>query len=98
MAAAAPEPQDLTVFMLTKDSSCGECGLPAGGAALTRRARKASTLACVVLRWSLAVVAHVRHVHTDDDALLKAGVERDDARRRVHGPADEVLAGWRGVR
>jgi hypothetical protein len=76
--------QDLTVFITTGESSCGECGedlgrrasitltpdkgalcltcadldhlvfLPAGDAALTRRARKHSTLSAVVLRWSRA--------------------------------------------
>jgi hypothetical protein len=75
---------ELTVFITTGDSSCGECGeqlgrhawitlvegkgalclacadldhltfLPSGDAALTRRARKHSTLSAVVLKWSRA--------------------------------------------
>lgn len=46
----------------------------------------------------LAVVAHVRHVQTDYDALLAASVDRHDARRQVRPRVDEVLATWRGRR
>jgi hypothetical protein len=42
----------------------------------------------------LAVVAHVRHVETDYDTLLSRGVDRYDARDRVHARIDEVLADW----
>ena len=74
--------KELKVFILTRESTCDECGenlgpkawitltrdkgalclacadlehlifLPSGDAALTRRARKHSTLAAVVLKWS----------------------------------------------
>ena len=77
-------PQELKVFISSRESTCGECGenlgskawitlagekgalclacgdldhlffLPSGNAALTRRARKHSTLAAVVLKWSRA--------------------------------------------
>jgi hypothetical protein len=76
------QPQDLKVFISSRDSTCDECRqalarsawiclfgergalclscadldhlvfLPAGDVALTRRARKHSTLSAVVLRWS----------------------------------------------
>ncbi len=42
----------------------------------------------------LAVIAHVRHVETDYDTLLGRGVERYDARRRVHARIEQVLADW----
>ena len=42
----------------------------------------------------LAVVAHVRHVETDYDTLLGRGVDRYDARERVHAQIDLVLAEW----
>lgn len=44
----------------------------------------------------LAIAAHVRHAETNYDALLAAGHERHEARRRVQGHVDEVLAAWRG--
>lgn len=43
----------------------------------------------------LAVVASVRHLDTDYDELLMSGVDRDDARRRVHERVDDVLDAWR---
>jgi hypothetical protein len=42
-----------------------------------------------------AVVAHVRHVHTDYDRLLASGVARRDARERIRATVDQVLARWR---
>jgi hypothetical protein len=44
----------------------------------------------------LAVVAHIRHTHTNYDALLMRGVERLDARAQVREKIDRVLATWRG--
>ncbi len=44
----------------------------------------------------LAVTASVRHVDTEYDDLLMAGVDRDDARDRVRLRVEEVLAAWRG--
>jgi len=44
---------------------------------------------------TLAVVASVRHVDTDYDELLMAGVDRADARHRVRSEVDRILEGWR---
>ncbi len=41
-----------------------------------------------------AVVAHVRHTHTEYDALLARGFDRYEARTRVADPIDLVLAQW----
>ncbi|MCV2490833.1 DUF2293 domain-containing protein [Geodermatophilus sp. YIM 151500] len=46
----------------------------------------------------LAVVASVRHRDTDYDALLMAGVPREEARARVRGDVDVVLDNWRSGR
>lgn len=43
----------------------------------------------------VAVVAHVRHAETRYDAFLARGVDRRDARDRVRGQVDRVLARWR---
>jgi hypothetical protein len=43
---------------------------------------------------TLAVRAHVRHVHTDYDRLLIAGVERHEARSQVLDEVDAVLDNW----
>jgi len=44
----------------------------------------------------LAVVAAVRHRHTDYDALLASGLDRVLARERVRDRVEETLAAWRG--
>jgi hypothetical protein len=44
---------------------------------------------------TLAVVASVRHLDTDYDRLLMAGVPRAEARDRIRPDIDRVLAGWR---
>jgi hypothetical protein len=43
----------------------------------------------------LAVIAHVRHEHTNYDALLMQGTERLDARKLVRDQIDLVLERWR---
>jgi hypothetical protein len=43
----------------------------------------------------LAVVASVRHVDTDYDALLMGGVPRSEARERVREAVADVLDRWR---
>lgn len=43
----------------------------------------------------LAVVASIRHLDTDYDDLLMAGVERQAARDRIHSAIDAVLERWR---
>lgn len=42
----------------------------------------------------LAVIAHIRHEHTRYDELLMRGIERHEARARVHGEIEGVLAKW----
>jgi hypothetical protein len=42
----------------------------------------------------LATVSHVRHVHTDYDALLAEGYDRDSARHVVAPDMDAVLLDW----
>ena len=44
---------------------------------------------------TLAVIAHIRHVHTNYDSLLMLGVDRRDAREQIRGTLDEVLGRWR---
>lgn len=44
-----------------------------------------------------AVAASVRHQDTAYDELLMSGVDRADARERVHGDVSRVLDGWRGA-
>ncbi|GAA0250978.1 DUF2293 domain-containing protein [Cryptosporangium japonicum] len=44
---------------------------------------------------TLAVVASVRHLDTDYDALLMRGVPRREARDRIRTRIDQVLTGWR---
>ena len=223
--AASKEPKDLLIFLVRRDTQCGECGeellhgsfikleekgaiclscadldyllfLPSGDAALTRRATKHSRLHAKVLQWSrtrkqyerqgilveaaalqqaeeecladeemrerrrvraelrrmqldqeyiaefarhvlalfpncpaqtaaqiaehaclkysgrvgrsaaakefdenaitLATRAHVRHCHTEYDALLSRGYERLEARELVKREVEEKLAAWRG--
>jgi hypothetical protein len=43
----------------------------------------------------LAVVASVRHVDTDYDALLMSGVDRESARAQVHTRVEDVVNAWR---
>ena len=44
---------------------------------------------------TLAVVAAIRHGHTNYDELLMSGVDRGDARDRVRVTVDEILTTWR---
>lgn len=46
----------------------------------------------------LATVAHVRHRHTDYDALLAEGYDRDAARFFVVDETNAVLTRWRATR
>jgi len=43
----------------------------------------------------LAVVASVRHVDTDYDALLMSGTDRESARAQVHQRVEDVVNAWR---
>ncbi len=60
----------------------GRVGRSAAGRALDDRAL------------TLAVIASIRHLDTDYDDLLMAGVARDEARAGIHDAIDRVLAGW----
>jgi hypothetical protein len=42
----------------------------------------------------LSLVAYIRHVLTDYDALLDDGYDAESARHFVAAEMDEVLAGW----
>ena len=42
-----------------------------------------------------AVIAALRHKHTDYDKLLERGMDRGTARQTVGDKIDEVLASWR---
>jgi hypothetical protein len=42
----------------------------------------------------LAIVAHVRHRHTDYDALLAEGYDREAARHFAVETTEEVLRAW----
>lgn len=46
-------------------------------------------------RASLAVEAHVRHTYTEYEGLLKDGVEREEARRRIRTKVRAVKEKWR---
>ena len=46
----------------------------------------------------LAAVAHIRHVHTEYDALLNEGYDHESARHFVLEPINEVLTQWRATR
>jgi hypothetical protein len=43
----------------------------------------------------LAVIAHIRHTHTNYDQLLMGGTERLGARAQVRDKIDRVLEKWR---
>ncbi len=42
----------------------------------------------------LAIIAHIRHIHTDYDLMLMEGVERATARERIQPRVQEVLRKW----
>jgi len=67
----------------TGERGSGRVGRSAAGRALDPDA---------VLR---AVVASVRHEDTPYDEMLMDGVPRDEARERIRGDIDRVLAAWR---
>jgi hypothetical protein len=60
----------------------GRVGRSAAGQALDPQAVRA------------AVVAHIRHVHTEYDSLLMQGVERRAARERIRSRVQEVIDAW----
>ena len=61
------------------------------------RSRRMRDLAPKAAVW-LAAVAHVRHLHTDYDALIDEGYDRDAARFFVLDDINEVLDSWGATR
>lgn len=59
--------------------------------------RKLRTLPPAIAVW-LATVSHVRHAHTEYDALLEEGYDRDAARHFVVDDINTVLTRWRATR
>ena len=60
--------------------------------------RVGRTAACQSLEeeaLALAVVAHIRHRHTNYDELLMSGYERSEARAEIDDEVDRVLDRWR---
>jgi len=60
-------------------------------------ARHLKTLPPSVAVW-LATVAHVRHQHTEYEALLADGYDRDAARHFILDEINAVLTRWRATR
>jgi len=79
---ACPPEEARQIADHTGQRSSGRVGRSAAGRALDPRAI------------DLAVIAHVRHVHTEYDQLLMQGAERLDARAMVRRKIDQVLARW----
>ncbi len=77
--------------------------LPAAPYADTEPIREAAgaphlkTLPPSIAVW-LATVAHVRHRHTEYEALLDEGYDRDAARFFVVDQVNDVLTRWRATR
>ncbi len=61
-----------------------------------RVGRSASGRALMPAALDLAVIAFIRHNHTNYDTLLMQGVERQEARDWVREQVDRVLAQWAG--
>jgi hypothetical protein len=59
-----------------------------------RVGRRMGTVALLRDRARLAVGAHIRHVHTDYDRLLKQGVSRQAAREQVWDQVRETARRW----
>jgi hypothetical protein len=59
--------------------------------------RRMKTLPPTVAVW-LAAIAHIRHLHTDYDALLEEGYDREAARHFVLPAVNDVLTRWRATR
>ncbi len=84
---ACPPAEASAIAAHTAQRGSGRVGRSAAGRSLQDQALQ------------LAVVAAVRHRHTNYDELLASGVDRESARRRVEDRVDETLARWRsGVR
>jgi hypothetical protein len=66
--------------------------------ALKKHSRRVGRASKVALqdKVKLAVRAHIRHVHTDYDMLLKQGTSRPVAREKVWGRLNEIARKWGG--
>ena len=69
----------------------------AGRRSSGRVGRSAAGRALDATAVDLAVMAHIRHAHTNYDALLMRGTARLDARALVREGIQRVLAGWSGA-
>lgn len=78
-----PRPRAEAIARHTAARGSGRVGRSAAGRALDPAAVE------------LAVVASVRHEDTGYDAMLMSGVERAEARERVHGDVERLLERWR---
>ena len=61
-----------------------------------RVGRTAAGRALAAQAVDLAVIASVRHNHTEYDLLLMRGADRQDARALVRPQIDQVLWEWKG--
>ncbi|TLS31011.1 hypothetical protein PpBr36_03491 [Pyricularia pennisetigena] len=66
--------------------------------ALVKRSRRVGRAGTMDMdkKVRLAVTAHIRHLHTDYDAMLGRGVPREEARAKVWARIAEVADGWAG--
>lgn len=80
---SCPAQELATIAEHTAASGSGRVGRTEAGRNLEERALTA------------AVVAAVRHKHTEYDKLLERGIDRATARRTVGDKIDEILAAWR---
>ncbi|HEY4355298.1 MAG TPA: DUF2293 domain-containing protein [Acidobacteriaceae bacterium] len=78
-----PAPEGAAIAEHTAARGSGRVGRTEAGRSLEKRALTA------------AVIAAIRHRHTEYDVLLAGGVDRADARLRVADQIEEILAAWR---
>ena len=79
---ACPPDEARAIAEHTALRGSGRVGRSAAGRALNTRALE------------LAVVAHIRHTHTNYNELLMRGTARLDARALIRAQVDQVLASW----
>ena len=77
-----PPSEALAIARRAAERGSGRVGRSAAGRALDEGALR------------LAVIASIRHNHTDYDKLLMRGLERSEARREVEDKIREVLSSW----
>jgi hypothetical protein len=75
---------EIVVFSILKPSACAE-----------RVGRSAAAKSFDETAIDLAVKAHVRHAHSENDRLLSRGWERSEARREVSDRVAEIMERWR---